>query len=262
MNFNTLVENYLVDLEEGRMQKSDKFSNFEIDTQTLNDKLENGSFDVIITAWSNHSKYGNITTEQLKNVIREVSNNVEEYGISTYEDLKSTVENITDNVYENKGIKRKTLVDRLTKAVINLIFHKEYDLVNLNVTPVRQDSEDELTGLTEVENAVVDYIEHSEEPVTLDVLNRNFSGADSIVDTLTQKGIVVVNQNGVITLVNKAFEGELRDGEDPLEADEDVRTSFFKTMGRNNEDDFDLDRAYQDPDSVSSVRRWADSGRR
>jgi len=233
MNFNTLVESYLTSIEEGRKLKSDKFSNFEIDTQKLNEMLDNGSFDVFLTAWADHAKYGNVSVEQIKDSIRKVSSEVEEYGIDTYADLKSTVERVTDSVYEDKGMGRKTLVDRLTKAIINLIFHKEYNLVNLDVvSQSRPEPEDEMTGLSEVENAVVEYIDHSEEPVTLDILNKHFSGANTIIDSLVEKKIVSVNPDGVITLVGNlsGLEDLDNDTENPLNADEDVRDTFSRTF--------------------------------
>jgi hypothetical protein len=132
--------------------------------------------------------------------------------------------------------------------------HKEYELVNVKQPEQKRQEEDALTGLTEVENAVVDYVEHSEEPVTLDVLKKHFSGADSILDSLAKKGVLAVNLQGIITVVGNTYEGTLSDKGDPLSSDEDVRSSFSRTMGQGSDDELDYERAFQDPESVSWAR--------
>jgi hypothetical protein len=262
MKFDILVEQHLKILSEAGVSRTSKYSNIHINADRLLEKLEAGDFDILITSWANNKKYGNVSEENIKEVITKLVDDIKTYEISSFEDLKDTIESIADGIYSDKGFRRQSFVHRLTNSIAGLVMHKEYDLVS--VLPPKQEGqeEDALTGLTEVENAVVDYIEHSEEPVTLDILNKHFSGADSIVETLAEKGIVAVNPQGIITVVSRAFEGELKSKENPLDADEDVRSSFSRTMGRSNEDDFDLDRAYQDPSSVSSIKRWADSGRR
>jgi hypothetical protein len=255
MKFDILVEQHLKLLSEAGVSRSSKFSNIEIDTDRLLEKLNAGDFDILITSWANNKKYGNVSEDDIKQVITKLAEDIKTYEISNFEDLKDTVESIADDIYSDKGFRRQSFVGRLSSSIAGLVMHKEYNLVS--VLPPKQERQeaDALTGLTEVENAVVDYIERSEEPVTLDILNKQFSGADSIIETLAEKGVVAVNPQGIITVVSRAFEGELKSKENPLDADEDVRTSFSRTMGRNTDDDFDYERVYQDPESVSWIPR-------
>jgi hypothetical protein len=255
MKFDILVEQHLKILSEAGVSRSSKFSNIEINSDRLLEKLNAGDFDILITSWANNKKYGNVSEENIKQVITKLAEDIKTYEISSFEELKDTVESIVNDIYADKGFRRHSFVHRLTNSIASLVMHKEYDLVTVHPPEKERQEEDALTGLTEVENAVVDYIEHSEEPVTLDILNQHFSGADSIIETLAGKGVVAVNTQGIITVVSRTFEGELKSKENPLDADEDVRSSFSRTMGRNTDDDFDYEKVYQNPSSVSWIPR-------
>jgi len=253
MKFDILVEQHLKLLSEAGVSRSSKFSNIEIDADRLLEKLNAGDFDILINSWANNKKYGNVSEENIKQVIAKLAEDIKTYEISNFEDLKDTVESITDDIYSDKGFRRQSFVARLSSSIAGLVMHKEYELVSVLPPKQERQEEDALTGLTEVENAVVDYIDHSEEPVTLEILNKHFSGADSIIDTLAQKGIVAVNTQGIITLVNRTPEGELKDKENPLDADEDIRTSFSRSMRQRDQDAYDssMGDIFSNPESMS-----------
>lgn len=239
MKFDILVENHLKMLSEAGVSRSSKFSNIEIDADRLLEKLNAGDFDILITTWANNKKYGNISEEKIKEVISKLAEDIKTYDISSFEDLKDTIDSIADDVYSDKGFRRQSFVSRLTSSIAGLVMHKEYELVNVKQPEQKRQEEDELTGLTEVENAVVDYLEHSEEPQTIEDLDKQFSGADSIVDSLTQKGVVYVDTQGFINL--KGASGKMETMEDE---DEDSLSELGfggpAKVGMEDENEFDM----------------------
>lgn len=248
MKFDTLVENYLNIFSEAYVNRSSKYSNIEIDANKLIEKLNSGDFDILISSWANNIKYGNVSEEVIKGLINSLAKDIETYEISSFDDLKDTIDSLADDVYANKGMRRQSYVQRLTNSVAGLIMHKEYGLVTAREPRIEKPEEDALTGLTEVENGVVDYIQQAEEPLTVDDLSKQFSNAQDIVDSLINKNVLYKDNEGFVSLsVPKnieSFEDE----------DEDISSELGLRRATGIEDENGTDIEYWD--RASSGRHY------
>jgi hypothetical protein len=236
MKFDTLIENYLNVFSEAYVNRSSKYSNIEIDTEKMLEKLNAGDFDILLSTWANNPKYGNISEDVIKKLITDLASDINNYEISSFDDLKETIDSLADSIYENKGIRRQSYVERLTNSIASLVMHKEYELVTAKEPRVEKPEEDSLTGLTEVENGVVDYIEHSEDPVTIEDLNKNFSNAQDILDSLVNKKIVFIGNDGIITLSGPRNIETFEDEDEDFSSELGLR----KTFGFEDENSVDL----------------------
>jgi len=258
MKFDILAESILSSLvNEGRLAKKSKYANISVDVDKLTEKLNAGDFEVLIKAWAGSRRYSHLSEDQIKDVIKNVASEIAEYQPSSFEELNSTIESVVDNVYANKGPHRKTYNARLTKSISNLITHKEYGLVSMVEAPRAEENDYDLEGLTQVESAILEFISNSDTPTNVKEVNMHFSNADDIIDSLIQKGFIT-RDGDVLTASSKAGSARLldtdnNDRENPLDADEDIRTSFSRSMRQRDQDEYDssMGDIFSNPESMS-----------
>lgn len=255
MKFDILVENIINDLlAEGRMAKTAKYANIRVDSDKMLQKLNDGDFDIIIKSWSGNPRYANLSEETLKEVVRKVGENIKEMEPSSFSELRGNIESIVDEFYVNKGPKRKTYDERLTKAVTNLILHKEYDLISMGEPTIQPQTEEgeqkekyDIENLSSTESAIYEFVSKADEPTSVQEVENQFPQSSEIVNSLIEKGflervgnnLVAKEQESVFTPVLDTDEEE--DEIDPLSVDPDITSTFKNTFGKMSEDDFDYE---------------------
>ena len=258
MKFDILAESIISSLlEEGRLAKSSKFAHISVDGDKLAEKLNAGDFEILTKGWAGNPRYASLSEEEIKDVIQNVASGITESQPSSFDELRSSVESVVDNVYANKGPNRKTYNARLTKAIVNLITHKEYDLVSIGEAPRTEEDEYDVEGLSQVESAVLDFITQAEEPTNIKDVETQFANGSTIVDSLVEKGFV--NRDGdMLTASGEDGSGKLldiddEDEENPLDAEPEVARAFKSTMGNTREYEDDS----SDDTSMGYVPSWA-----
>lgn len=256
MKFDILVENIIKDLvNEGRTPKSSKYANIKVDADKMLQKLNDGDFDVFIKSWSGSPRYANLDEETLKRAIQQSAENIKEMEPNSFSELRDNIMNIVDSFYENKGPKRKTYDERLTKAITNLILHKEYELVSMTEpVPTAQEEEErtmDLENLTKIESAIYEFVSRADGPSTMEEIEAQFPQSDTIVDSLVEKGFLERMGNTVVAKENGLSGGgftpildteDEEEEEDVLSADPDVTSSFKNTFGKSSQlDDADYE---------------------
>jgi hypothetical protein len=247
MKFDILAESIITNLlNEGRLAKTSKYSNIQIDAAKLLNKLEEGDFHVLISSWANNARYANISEEKLTDLIKNISNEISEYQPSTYEELLQTISGVVDTVYENKGPNRKTLTSRLTKSIANLITHKEYGLVTVG-EPKKETNKEE--KVSEKEESALNFVNQSEEPSDYNEVLRHLTGtfgieedeAQEIINNLVNSGSLRKEGNSLIANNEEDhsaraldFENEEED-EHPLNYAPDVEATYRRTIGSDED---------------------------
>lgn len=257
MKFDVLAESIISSLvNEGRLAKASKFANISVDADKLAEKLDAGDFEILTKGWAGNPRYASLSEDEIKDVIKNVATQIAEYQPSSYQDLNSTIEGVVDNVYANKGPNRKTYNARLTKAIANLITHKEYGLISIGEAPKTQENEYDIEGLSQVESAVLDFITQADVPTNIKDVEAQFANGSDIVDSLVEKGFV--KREGDILTASDSEEGgkvldvEDEDEEDPLEAEPDVARAYRSTVGNTRSYDDDS----SDDTSMGYVPSW------
>lgn len=257
MKFDILAENILTSLiKEGRLAKNSKFANISVDSEKFAEKLNSGDFEVLIKAWAGSPRYSHLSENQIKEALRNVASEIAEYEPSSFEELNSTIESVIDDVYANKGPHRKTYTARLTKSISNLITHKEYGLVSLGQAPKSEENDYDLEGLSQVESAVLDFISNSDTLTTIKDVENQFSNGNDIVNSLIEKGFIT--RDGDVLVVSDSEHGakllDIKDDneENPLEADDDIGTSFSRSRRENDQDAYDssMGDIFSNPESM------------
>ncbi len=255
MQFDTLVETFISNLiEEGRTSNISKYSSINIDADKMSNKFAAGDFDILIKSWAGSPRYASLSEEQLKQVMSDVTAEITEMQPRSFDDLRDSVYRVVDKMYENKGARRKTYDERLTKAITNLILHKEYDLVSTGESSGEDygndiEGEDESSfdseNLTEIESAIYEFVKQADSPTSMAEVEAQFANSKDIVDSLIKKGIL--SKDGSMLSVKEDGDDYTpildRDEDDftenPLEADEDIASTFKNTFGRSMGDDFE-----------------------
>jgi hypothetical protein len=255
MQFDILVETFISNLiEEGRTSNISKYSSINIDADKMSSKLAAGDFDILIKSWAGSPRYASLSEEQLKQVMTDVTTEITEMQPRSFDDLRDSVYRVVDKMYENKGARRKTYDERLTKAITNLILHKEYDLVSTGESS-GEDYDNDIEGedessfdsenLTEIESAIYEFVKQADSPTSMAEVEAQFANSKDIVDSLIKKGFL--NKEGSMLSVKEDGDDYTpildRDEDDfaenPLEADEDITSTFKSTFGRSMGDDFE-----------------------
>ena len=244
MKFDVLAESIISSMvNEGRLPKSSKYSNISVDADKLVEKLNAGDFEILTKGWAGNPRYAGLSEDEIKEVIQNVASEIGQYEPSSFDELNSTVEGVVDNVYANKGPNRKTYNARLTKAIVNLITHKEYGLVTIGEAPKAQENEYDVEGLSQVESAVLDFITQADVPTTIKDIESQFANGSNVVDSLIEKGFV--KRDGDTIVPSDAQEGgrvldtEDEDEEDPLEVEPDIARTYRSTVGSSRSYDDD-----------------------
>lgn len=274
MKFDKFVNNIMTSLvEEGRMPKSSKFSNINVDTKKLSEKLSSGDFDVLLKGWSDNSRYGNISETELTDTLSKVSSKIETYQPSSLSDLNGAISSVADELYATKGPRRKTFTERLTKAISNLILHKEYGLVTVGSgiassqdeddeeisTMKKNTSEYDVEGMSERESAIYEFIKQSDNPTTKQEIESQFPQSLDVVNGLIRKGFITKENDTYSAKTETDYtpvldindEEEIE--EDPFEVDPDARSTFKQTFGDTRSDEGEWDE--WDRDQVPSWLR-------
>lgn len=197
MNFDTLAESIISSLtvvEEGRLKKDYKYSNISVNADKLLSKLHAGDFEPLIKSWSDHSRYGSLTQQQVTDVIDKVGQEIKEMEPASYSELRGAIQAVADEAYRDKGPRRKTFIERLTKAISNLITHKEYDLVSVGTgTPtleVDDQAEEEGSEMSKLETAIYNFVDQSETPTTAQEIEAQFPASQDTVEAMVSKGLL------------------------------------------------------------------------
>ena len=248
MKFDILVENIIKDLvTEGRTPKSLKYANIRVDSDKMLEKLNAGDFDIILQSWEGTPRYGNLSKETLKDVVAKVAENIKEMEPNSFSELRDNIESVVDQFYINKGPKRKTYDERLTKAVTNLILHKEYELVSSAEPTISHEEEEEkshdIENLSNIESAVYEFVSKADGPTTEQEIEAQFPQSKTIVDSLIEKGFlekfddkITAKEKGVDEVPLLDIEDEDEE-EDPLNIDSDITSTFKNTFGKSRESD-------------------------
>ena len=180
MRFNVLAESIISDmLSEGRMSKVSKYSSIGVDTEKMLEKLNAGDFDIILKSWVGSPRYAGLTEEEIRSIVSGVVSNITENNPSSFDELSDSIMSVVDRAYQDKGPRRKTYNERLTKAIRNLILHKEYELIKngeSNSIDTSSESEEmsddqkpvfDIEGLTSIESAVYEFIKQADNPTSI-----------------------------------------------------------------------------------------------
>lgn len=251
MKFDNLVESFINGLvNEGRTSNISKYSYINVDADKMLNKLHSGDFDILIKSWAGSPRYAGLSEEELNDVMADVTSEISEMKPDSFDDLRSTIFNAVDKVYQNKGARRKTYDERLTKAITNLIIHKEYGLISTEKPEDyeedgqgKEKAEYDIEGLSPAESDIYEFIKQADEPTSTVEIQQQFPNSQDIVDSLISKGFIEKEGN-IFSVKEKegadlTMEPEEDFEENPLEADEDVASTFKSTFGRNNEEDED-----------------------
>jgi hypothetical protein len=255
MRFNVLAESIINDMvSEGRMSKVSKYSSIGVDTEKMLEKFNAGDFDIILKSWVGSPRYAGLTEEEIRNIVSGVVSNIAETNPSSFDELSDSIMNVVDKAYQDKGPRRKTYDDRLTKAIRNLILHKEYDLIKTgesNSIDTSSDSEEmsdeqkptfDVEGLTSIESAVYEFIKQADNPTSISELSETFDDPESITASLLQKGLIKKEGNNFVASEDSDMTNILDTDDDfeenPLEADSDVASTFKDTFGRQGSEEY------------------------
>ena len=257
MKFDTLANDIISEmLEEGRTAKNLKYANISIDADKMLEKLNSGDFDVIVNSWSGSPRYANLSEDSIKQLLSSVVESIKTRNPSDFDELRNAVNMSVDSVYKNKGDRRKTYTDRMTKAVVNLILHDEYKLVAPGDSTSDMSEEGESDDMTSLESAIYEFVKQSDVETTLSDVEAQFNGSKEVVDSLIKKGFLQKQGNTLSVkedddsfVPTLEIDDEDAEFEDPLEADEDIKSTFkssFKdTFDDGRDIDLDYDRDYR-----------------
>jgi hypothetical protein len=259
MKFDNLANNIISEmLEEGRTAKNLKYANISIDSDKMLEKLNSGDFDVIVNSWSGSPRYANLSEDSIKQLLSSVVEGIKTRNPSDFDELRNAVNMSVDSVYQNKGDRRKTYTDRMTKAVVNLILHDEYNLVvpGENTSDMPEEEEGESEEMTSLESAIYEFVKQSDVETSLSDVEAQFNDSKEVVDSLIKKGLLkkegntlsVIEDDGSFTPTLEIDDAD-SEFEDPLEADQDIKSTFknsFKdTFDDDRNNDLDSDRDYR-----------------
>jgi hypothetical protein len=266
MRFNVLAESIISDmLSEGRMSKVSKYSSIGVDSEKMLEKFKAGDFDIILKSWVGSPRYAGLTEEEIRNILSGVISSITERNPSSFDELSDSIMSVVDNAYQDKGPRRKTYNERLTKAIRNLILHKEYDLIKTGESTSIDDSlesEEEsdeqkptfdIEGLSQIESAVYEFIKQADNPTSISELSETFDDPESVTNSLIQKGLIKREGSNFVTAEDSDMTNILDTDDDfegnPLEADSDVASTFKDTFGRQGSEE------YGDAGDIPSWRR-------
>jgi len=267
MKFDILAENIIYTIEEGRFKKEEKFSNIEVNGEELQNLLNSGALDSHLENLANKARYSNLSAEQLKQIISEITEEIKISQPSSFEELKDSIQTVADSVYSDKGSKRKTLVDRLTKSVGNIILSPSLGVVSQGEIVRKSENKPESNNLKAHEIELINFINQSEEPTTyeqaVEHIAHNFAveteDAEQIVKKIMASGAITregdflaVNDEYVaseedkepsseeeiekaIRKDNQDYEGDEEEYENPLSFDREVDDTYRKTRGSDSD---------------------------
>jgi hypothetical protein len=255
MRFNVLAESIINDMvSEGRMSKVSKYSSIGVDAEKMLEKLNAGDFDIILKSWVGSPRYAGLTEEEIRNIVSGVVSNIAETNPSSFDELSDSIMNVVDKAYQDKGPRRKTYDDRLTKAIRNLILHKEYDLIktgdsnSIDTSSESEEMSDEqkptfdIEGLTSIESAVYEFIKQADNPTSISELSETFDDPEGITASLLQKGLIKKEGSNFVASEDSDMTNILDTDDDfeenPLEADSDVASTFKDTFGRQGSEEY------------------------
>lgn len=288
MKFDILAENIISSIspliEEGRKKKSEKFSYISVDGNTLKQKVESGELDSAISATlagrgeRQRERYPNIDVEKFKAMLLEVAEYAEdpENKPSTYRDLMDLIETAAHEAYKHKGENRKTLVANLSKALLNVIIDNT-DAVAPAEAPANNEevsSSEELEEpkeksfkhtLSPDEERVLEFIGEFENPVDYEEvvkfieeeLHKHDEEVSEIINKLIEKDYVGKHPDNKLSVsIRPPEETDEEDEElkNPFLASREVEDAYRSTVGSRSNDEFDYERAYEDPSSMDWAR--------
>jgi hypothetical protein len=243
MNFDLLAEHIISTIEEGRPQKTEKYSSIVVDGEKLKQMLESGDLDSAIESLSNNPRYANLAPEKIKEILTNISNEIEEYQPTSFDELKSTFESAIYNAYAHMGPRRKTFVDRLTRSLGNVVLKADGVVSKGEETTKASSREENIldTELTEIESSLFDYIRNADSETTTEEAIRYVTGnfqleeedAVDTINSLINKG-VLTNEDGILVPKEETTSSTAIEDEDIENDDEDS----FANYSRGAEDAF------------------------
>jgi len=279
MKFDVLAESIISSIspliEEGRKKKSEKFSYISVDGNALKQKVESGELDSAISTTlagrgeRQRERYPNIDVEKFKAMLLEVAEYVEdpENKPSTYRDLMDLIETAAHKAYKHKGENRKTLVANLSKALLNVIIDNT-DAVTPAAAPASSEAEEEeeiepsaKRELSPEEDKVLEFIGNQEESIDYDEVIRYIEDqlylhdeeAAQIINNLIEKDYIGRNlENKLAVSLRPPEESDEEDEEmrNPFLASREAADAFRRTIGSRDYEEFDSQRAFEDPESM------------
>ena len=280
MKFDVLAESIISSiLEEGRKKKSEKFSYIAVDGNSLKQKVESGELDSAINATlagrgeRQRERYPNIDVEKFKAMLSEVADYAEEpeNKPSTFRDLMDLIETAAHEAYKHKGENRKTLVANLSKALLNVIIDNT-DAIKQVAAPASEEAEQEeeieenpKRDLSSEEEKVLEFIGNQEEPIDYDSVIKFIEDdlyihdeeAVEVITKLIEKDYITKNLENKLSVSLRQPEESDEEDEgltNPFSASREVEDAFRRTIGSRNNDEFDYERAYEDPSSMDWAR--------
>jgi hypothetical protein len=256
--FNLLVENILTDLNEGRIPKSAQYSNIEIDASSFASKLEAGDMNEFIEAWSSKKWLGGLSQERIKDILKNIADDLTEYPPRSFTELWSQIETKVRDAIPT----RKDLVEKITRQISNLLTNPAFGLTKTVEAPAATEHEGEKeetsktvtdeSELSEVAEKTLEYIRQAEEPSeesdVVKYITSSFgkeeNEANDVIKELIAKKLVEKQGN---TLVAKEEEGGaiLDTDEEPEETGDPVHDAELR-RSRALEYDPDVEAAYRE----------------
>jgi hypothetical protein len=224
--FNFLVENMLVDLNEGRIPKSAQFSNIELDASAFADKLKGGDMNELIEAWSTKKWLGNLPQDKIREILNNLAEDLTEYPPRSYTELWAQIESKV-----REGVPtRKDLVQKMTRVTANLLTDPSFGLIKTveapaeekpQVNKVASNDEEELSDVAE---KTLEYVRQADEPSEYADVVKYITGsfakeeneAEDVIKELISKNLIEKQGD---TLVPKEETGAaiLDTDEEPIE---------------------------------------------